>query len=69
MEEKGYFKIRVYRGGGLAEDAPKRKPPPLSDEGAVRGRWHRCRLNIEFVISLAPMTEGVSYLHANCLKT
>ena len=34
---------------------------------AVRGRWHRCRMNIEFLIVSAPMTEGVSYLHENYL--
>ena len=59
--------IRVYGGVWLNRGCTKRKPPPLSDEGAVRGRWHRCRLNIEFVISLAPMTVGVSYLHESYL--
>ena len=33
----------------------------------MRGRWHRCKVNIEFMIPLAPMTEGVSYLHENYL--
>ena len=33
---------------------------------AVRGRWHRCRLIWRNRLSLAPMTEGVYYLHDIC---
>ena len=64
---KNIFQIRVYGGDDIERRCTKRKPPPLSDEGAVRGRWHRCRMNVELLISQAPMTEGVSNLHENCL--
>ena len=45
------FQIRVYRGVLISRECTERKPPHLSDEGAVRGRWHRCRLNVGFRIA------------------